>query len=122
MKEMKQQTHVHKFKKHTHKSGTAVFFCALPDCNKKINPALALGKRCICWKCGNEFILTEYSIRLVKPHCEACHVPKIKGERGESRETLSEVIKEQPELSILDKLNAVLRKKQEEQKEDEVEI
>ena len=68
--------HIHKFKKLRYKSGNEVFFCILPDCSVKINPALALGKRSICHRCGNEFILNEYSLRLVKPHCESCHLPK----------------------------------------------
>lgn len=68
--------HVHKFRRHTHKTGNRIFFCALPDCNVKMNPALALGKKCICWRCGEEFILNEYSIRLAKPHCDNCHQPK----------------------------------------------
>lgn len=68
--------HVHKLRRHVHKSGNAVLFCALPDCSFKINPALALGKRSICWRCGEEFIMNEYSLRLTKPHCEKCHKPK----------------------------------------------
>ena len=70
------EKHICKFKRIVYKSGNAIFFCTLPDCNKKINPALALGKRSICWRCGEPFILTEYSLRLAKPHCDACHKPK----------------------------------------------
>jgi len=70
--------HVHKLKRHVHKSGNAVLFCALPDCSFKINPALALGKRTICWRCGDEFILDDYSLRLARPHCDNCHRSKKK--------------------------------------------
>lgn len=70
------EKHVHKFRRHRYSSGNTVFFCALPDCKVKIDPALSLGKRSICWRCGEPFILTEYSIRLAKPHCENCHKPK----------------------------------------------
>lgn len=70
------EKHIHKLRKHVHKSGNAVLFCAMPDCHYKINPALALGKRSICWRCGEEFIMNEYSLRLTKPHCEKCHKPK----------------------------------------------
>lgn len=69
-------THTHKFKRLKYKTGNVTFFCALPDCNVKINPSLALGKRSLCWRCGEPFILTEYSLRLAKPHCESCHKPK----------------------------------------------
>lgn len=68
--------HTHKYKRVRFKSGNVVLFCVLPDCSNKINPALALGKRSICWRCGEEFILNEYSLRLAKPHCEDCHKPK----------------------------------------------
>ncbi len=69
--------HVHKLRRHRYSSGTVTFFCMLPDCAFKINPALAIGKRSICHRCGEEFIMTEYSVRLAKPHCEACHKPKV---------------------------------------------
>lgn len=67
--------HVCKFLRHRFKSGNITYFCA-NGCNKKIAPALSLGKPCICWRCGNVFIMNEYSIRLAKPHCDACHKPK----------------------------------------------
>lgn len=72
----KTEKHIHKFRRHRYSSGNTVFFCALPDCKVKIDPALSLGKRSICWRCGEPFILSEYSIRLAKPHCENCHKPK----------------------------------------------
>jgi hypothetical protein len=72
----KKSLHTHKFKRLRYKSGNEIFFCVLPDCSQKINPALALGKRSICWRCGEPFIMNEYSLRLSKPHCEACHKPK----------------------------------------------
>jgi hypothetical protein len=70
------EKHIHKFKRLTYKSGNTVFFCVDADCNKKLNTSLALGKRSICWRCGEPFILTEYSLRLAKPHCDSCHKPK----------------------------------------------
>lgn len=73
---MAKTEHTHKFKRHTFKSGNEVYFCALPDCNKKVAPPFALGKKCICWRCGTEFVLDEYAIRLARPHCNACHRPK----------------------------------------------
>jgi hypothetical protein len=70
------EKHVHKFKRLKYKTGSTIFFCTLPDCSVKLNPALALGKRSICWRCGEPFVMTEYSLRLAKPHCENCHKPK----------------------------------------------
>jgi hypothetical protein len=68
--------HVHKLKKVRFKTGNVIFFCALPDCTYKINPALALGKLSICWRCGKSFSLSEYALRLMKPHCIDCHKGK----------------------------------------------
>lgn len=75
----KAQKHAHKFRRHRFSTGNTIFFCALPDCGYKISPALALGKRAVCWKCGNEFLMDDYTCRLAKPHCKSCHVPKDKG-------------------------------------------
>lgn len=73
---MAKTEHVHKFRRHTYKSGSSVYFCILPDCNKKVSPALTLGKRAVCWRCGKDFIMNDYSIRLAKPHCQDCHQSK----------------------------------------------
>lgn len=70
------QKHVHKVKRLRFKSGNSMYFCTLPDCYFKLNPALILGKKVICWRCGEEFIMNEYSVRLARPHCERCHKTK----------------------------------------------
>lgn len=70
------EKHTHKFKRLKYKSGNVIFFCSLPDCTFKTNIALALGKRSICWRCSQPFIMNEYSLRLAKPHCDSCHRPK----------------------------------------------
>lgn len=72
----KKKEHVHKLKRHSYETGNKIYFCVLPDCKYKVKPGLALGKRAICWRCGNEFLMNEYSIRLAKPHCEDCHKSK----------------------------------------------
>ena len=66
------QQHTHKLKRHKYKStGHAVFFCIL-DCGFKVDVGLALGKKTICWRCGNETPINEYSIRLARPVCMGC--------------------------------------------------
>ena len=70
--------HIHRFKRVKFKTGSAIFFCVQPDCNKRINPVLTLGKKSLCWRCNQPFILDEYSIRLAKPHCNDCHKPREK--------------------------------------------
>jgi len=73
---MQKEQHVHKLKRIKYKSGNSIFFCVLPDCSFKINNVLVLGKRSLCWRCGESFIMDEYSLRLSKPHCPGCHHSK----------------------------------------------
>jgi hypothetical protein len=106
--------HVHKYRRLKYKSGNMIFFCALPDCNQKINISLALGKRSICWRCGEPFVMTEYSLRLAKPHCENCHRPK---------NLPDEVIVEpspafSPIASLAERLQQTIKQAKEEQDEE----
>jgi len=70
------EKHIHKFKRHFYKTGNAIFFCTLPDCNFKVATHLSIGKTAICNRCGEPFSMNEYSIRLSKPHCDKCHKRK----------------------------------------------
>jgi Zn finger protein HypA/HybF involved in hydrogenase expression len=117
----KKVLHIHKFKRLRYKSGNEILFCALPDCSQKINPALALGKRSICWRCGESFIMNDYSLRLAKPHCEACHKPKKEIEEDENdlavvTQNNDEIIHE---LSLAERLTQTIQQAQE-QEEDEL--
>jgi len=107
------EKHVHKFKRVTYRSGNQVFFCALPDCNKKFAVALTLGKRSVCWRCGETFLMSEYSLRLAKPHCEACHkskkeVPWVHPPTETEKEASKEL------LSLADRLSQTIQQAQEE--------
>lgn len=93
MAKTKIKDHTHKLKKHRFKSGNETFFC-VDDCNYKVTPALALGKTTICWRCGESFNLNDYSLRLVKPHCEMCHKSK-HAIKNEILPPLSKEVKEQ---------------------------
>ena len=114
--------HTHKLKRIRYKSGNTIFFCVLPDCSYKANIALSLGKRSICWRCNSPFILSEYSLRLAKPHCENCHQPKnipfeiTRGEIIDDGGTIISNIKiEQPnELSLAEKMHQEMQNKDEE--------
>lgn len=111
------QKHIHKLKRLKYKSGNTIFFCALPDCSFKINPALALGKRSVCWRCGNEFIMSEYSLRLAKPHCDACHKPKFNTTTDDIHIALGpEDIEE--ELSLAERLEQTIKDAQKESEEE----
>lgn len=101
--------HTHKFKRHHYKStGNKMFFCTLPDCHFKIEVPLALGKKCVCWRCGKDFTINEASIRLAKPHCDACTKPK---KEIVDSTTVAEVITKPttlaPVISLKDRLSGV---------------
>ena len=117
-----QEKHIHKFRRLKYKSGNSIFFCALPDCNQKINISLALGKRSICWRCEEPFIMSEYSLRLAKPHCSNCH--KTKKEIGwihEPTEVEKEAVNELVHsLSLAERLQQTIRQAQKQEEEDEI--
>jgi|SRR5215471_969604 len=81
----KKESHTHKLKKHKYPSGNTVFFCTLPDCHYKLDSALSVGKKSLCNICGDEFIMTEYTIKLTRPHCEKCGRVKVKDANGTTR-------------------------------------
>lgn len=101
----KKKDHIHKFKRLKYKSGNQIFFCALPDCNAKMSTSLALGKRSLCWRCNEPFIMNEYSLRLAKPHCENCHKPK--NDLPKLNEIISPI-----ELSLADRLSQTIKQAQ----------
>src|SRR5689334_188717 len=86
-KVMASKNHTHKLKRHTYKTGNSVYFCVLDNCNFKIGTEFSLGKSNVCWRCGNDFAMNSYSIRLAKPHCPDCH--KAKGEKIEIKSLIS---------------------------------
>ena len=66
--------------KHTHKyqmirlgkNKQKAYRCMLPDCNHYVYPEFIEGKRCVCYICNNEFIITPYAAKLKRPHCDNC--------------------------------------------------
>ena len=118
-----QQKHLHKLKRLKYKSGNVSFFCIL-DCSYKISQALALGKQTICWRCGKPFTMTEYSLRLAKPHCEACHKPKGVSDKlddilNKSDDSKNYISKNEMELSLSERLSLTIHQAQK-QEEDEI--
>jgi hypothetical protein len=126
---MEKPKHVCKLKKLKYKSGNTIFFCTLPDCNRKISVGLALGKRCICWRCGEPFILSEYSLRLAKPHCSACHKPKDESPEPSKNQIHAEEQHEadkyglpEIEITLAEKLEQIIQNAQKETQEVEEDI
>lgn len=48
-----------------------VYRCTLPDCSHYLSESLVIGRKAICWRCGEEFVLTK-NLLFKKPHCEDC--------------------------------------------------
>jgi ribosomal protein S27AE len=120
-------SHVHKLKRLRYKSGNDIFFCALPDCAFKTNISLVLGKRSICWRCGESFVMNEYSIRLSKPHCNNCHKPKKETDTRDMGEYMKDSIinglvgmySDKPaELSLSERLEQTIHQKQKQEEEE----
>lgn len=122
---MTKTQHTHKFKRLKYKSGNTIFFCALPDCSQKINISLALGKRSICWRCGEPFVMTEYSLRLAKPHCEACHKPKndiLSNKLNEAMNNNTLIAVNDKRFSLAERLEQTIQQAQEQTEQEEEEI
>lgn len=113
---MEKQQHVHKLKRLKYKSGNVIFFCTLPDCNFKINIALALGKRSICWRCEQPFIMSDYALRLAKPHCEGCHKPKSSVTFQDAIEAVDNI--KPPSLSLSERLEQTIKDAQKNEEEE----
>ena len=64
--------HVHKYHRlRIGKNEYEIYKCALAGCTHYVQAELVVGRKSICWRCGNEFIITG-KLRHKKPHCEDC--------------------------------------------------
>src|SRR5215831_7437891 len=72
MRRKKILSHAHKFKRAKFSNGETIYFCVSETCEFRCRVELALGKPAVCWRCGEKFLMNEYSIRLMKPHCNNC--------------------------------------------------
>lgn len=81
------------------RTDTKLYRCIHPDCYHIIPKELMKGKRSTCI-CGNEFIITQKSLRLKNPHCESCS--KFNPVTQAKKNTITEVI-------LTTKVNAPLK-------------
>lgn len=66
--------------KHTHKyvrvkigkNKRILFKCAIEGCVHTCRPELLVGRKSICNRCGDEFVITKELSELAKPHCFDC--------------------------------------------------
>lgn len=68
-------------KKHIHKymrvqlKFAKVWRCSLPDCYHYMPPhmeEMLIGRKSICWSCGNHFPLDEIAMKEEMPNCFSC--------------------------------------------------
>jgi hypothetical protein len=52
--------------------GYPIYRCVLPDCPHYVPMMMAVGRKSICWKCGNEMVLTIRNIKTKKPKHREC--------------------------------------------------
>lgn len=66
--------HVHKYEKVNigRKQDYFVYMCRLTDCTHRQIPEAMLGKSCVCWGCGKEFVITVKHLDVVKLKCDSC--------------------------------------------------
>jgi hypothetical protein len=67
----------------------------LPDCNHYVYPEFLEGKRCVCYICGKDFIITPYAAKLKRPHCDTCVA------KGERKTTEQDTVKKNTDELLL---------------------
>lgn len=80
--------HLHIYEKVGNKDSTQ-FRCNDPDCSHLSQYALIEGKRAICGRCYNNFILTKKSLKWKVPHCDRCTRGKKGIEEVEKTDTIA---------------------------------
>lgn len=53
-------------------SGTLIFRCGLTNCPHFVYEPMILFRTSVCWRCGDNFIITKRSLKAKKMHCEGC--------------------------------------------------
>jgi hypothetical protein len=73
---MAKKTHIHKYLLKTlgKKGSYRVYACVLDDCTHYMEARLALGKLCVCWRCGKncKIQVTREGREIKRPHCVKC--------------------------------------------------
>ena len=68
------EVHIHKYMRVNigRVSPYYVMKCMHIDCTHFIPAALALGRSCQCWRCGDTFVMSIADVQFKKPHCKKC--------------------------------------------------
>lgn len=67
-----------------------IWKCVNPDCPHYIYPELAVGRKSICWVCGEIIILTKVRMMVKKPHCDTCFTRPDKAKPSKTAEAKQE--------------------------------
>lgn len=82
--------HIHRYHK-THpntRRNEPVWACSLPGCSHFIPYNTTVeGRKSLCWKCGQVFIMTETEMAMDNPECPSCAL-------GIDTDTLDAILKE----------------------------
>lgn len=85
----KRYGHFHKYKRtKLGEKGFIVYRCMVPGCSHYKRKELMAGQLAQCWRCGEPFVITDYKLRLAKPHCDAC----VKRRPNEKVDKLKEIL------------------------------
>lgn len=90
-KKQKAPIHTHKYEKikwGTNK--TIIWKCALVDCSHYLHVEFILGKKSICWKCGNQFLMTYSKLLRNRPKCDKCQ--SLSGQGPKRKEPVQQVL------------------------------
>lgn len=75
---MRSIDHIHKYRRR--KYNKLYYYCIHPECSHTIHRDLLLGKRAICNRCEEPFIINSTSLQRVKPWCCNKDCPNLTGE------------------------------------------
>ena len=94
--------HIHKYKriflsKKKGIKGYPVWRCMLADCSHYMAGETVVGRKSVCWKCGDSFTLTKFSLERVKPTCDTCRgieLPEVQAENKENLDNITSTIED----------------------------
>jgi hypothetical protein len=57
--------------------GTEIFKCVFPGCQRYLLREMAIDERTICWRCGEELVLTREALNLKHPTHKECRKKRL---------------------------------------------
>lgn len=66
---MAREKHIHQYRRAKLGKEYEIYKCAIPGCAHYISSDLIIGKKNVCWRCGDVHFIVR---KLAKPHCPKC--------------------------------------------------